>query len=215
MTINTLYCPLSSHHEKIDFRDLAHVISNNWKRLPPDEKVPYGKLAAFRTRQWEKEEKPTTIWEKHSKETVTPSPANTPVWVEDDDDYEDNDDKIVEEVVTDVMAQIEASDGNTVVKKDSNPPPPPPAFWPLSGKSTPIADYIRNFRYPQHTLMHTHTCLPCAMVAANHKCCDYTNSEVTVLANSLEQDGRDFFLQALLDDGSESASDDEATDMVE
>jgi len=213
---------------KIDFSELAHVVASNWKGLAPEEKIPYGKLAAFQQSQMEKYYKQPTssspTWDKkHVKQqsvmTLPPSPTkfanneNSPVWVEDDDDM------VLEEVVEDVMKEIEAGISTSDADKEENINSHSPTFWPLMGKSTPIADYIRCCRYPQHALQHTHTCMPCTttispitMMTTTMKHCHShhhwkcSQSDVVFLSQSLEAEGRDFCLQALLgDDGDDDS----------
>jgi len=246
--------PSLSRNGKVDFSELAHVVASNWRGLAPEEKIPYGKLAAFQQRQMEEYYKqPTTSYPSWNKDhvkvqdaiTLPAHPANhhnkSSVWVEIETDVED--DVVLEEVVEDVMAEIEAGFSNSIIApEDKEEHNPPPTLWPLLGESTPIADYIRCCRYPQHALQHTHTCMPCIttttatttaatstvtdddMLATTAKTTYHhrhhhhhhrhrvhewkcSQSDVVLLSQSLEAEGRDFCLQALLGDGDDGDDD--------
>lgn len=174
----------SNHLGKVSFRELARVVSSNWKGLQPEVKESYGKLAAFQRRQYELEidKSPTKVWQNHQKVTppITFANVEIPSLVENED---------VEQVVDDVLAELEMDESTQTEKKDN----PAPEFWPLLGPPTPIGDFVRNQCYPQFALTHTNTCLPCTMVL-NQK------PYIDILKKSLDEDCRDFFLNALKDD---------------
>lgn len=171
-------------------------MANNWKGLEPEIKVAYGKLAAFQQHRLEKEQQQQQQdvdedcfpkWE-NDVNVVQEQPLLVPPLIVEDD--------VVEEIVQDVLADFEHKD-----KEPQAPPPPPPPFWPLQGPATPIADYIRNQRYHQHALEYKASCLPCVEEQPPKKkqrraLC--TASEFADLSAVLEEDGRDFFLHALL-----------------
>ena len=161
-------------------------MANNWKGLQPEVKESYGKLAAFQQRQYEKEVQPKVPpkWKNHVKVLATTPmsvqdpPLPVPSLVEDED---------VDQVVNDVLALLGAED----VVLDPPLTTTEPPFWPLH-HMTPIADFIRSHRYPQHALTPRTTCLPCTTTAGR------SSHEAVVLAAILEEDGRDFFLKSLL-----------------
>ena len=183
--------PNTSHHDdKVDFTGLAHVVANSWKGLQPEIKVAYGKLAAFQQHLFEKEKQqqlsaPPT-WKNHVKVVESPKSLSVPSLVEDD---------VAEEIVEDVFTELEKEESQAETKETSPPPPPPQPFWPLQGASAPIADFIRSARHPQLTLEHTQTCLACVEPPAKRR---RTGSEIAELSAVLEEDGKDFFLRALL-----------------
>ena len=184
---------------------MSNVVANNWKGLEPEIKVAYGKLAAFQQHRLEKEQQQQDVdedcfpkWENHVKVVQEPQTKPcvlkqallVPSLIAKDD--------VVEEIVQAVLADYEDEDNEPQAPP---PTPPSPPFWPLEGPATPIADYIRNQRYHQHALEYKASCLPCVQEQPPKKkqrraLC--TATEFADLSAVLEQDGRDFFLRALL-----------------